>query len=158
MRDEIDPRDLRTWRRSRAVRLPASLYGPERPVHVVCRARRRSAPFGKPGLAAMVLGFVAADSATLAACVMPDHVHWLIVRSDDLVSRVRRFKSVTTVLSRPFGWRGALWQRSFYDRLVRSEENLLTVARYVFHNPERSVRIGDGEPYPYRVLWKSRRG
>jgi hypothetical protein len=47
------------------------------------------------------------------------------------------------------GRHGAAWQKGFYDRALRSDEDVVVVARYIVANPLRNglvERIGD---YPY---------
>jgi REP element-mobilizing transposase RayT len=55
---------------------------------------------------------------------------------------VSRFKSTVTVNYiqgvknnqwRPF--HGKLWQRGYYDRIIRNEETLLEIQQYIFNNP-----------------------
>lgn len=77
---------------------------------------------------------------------MPDHVHWLLeLGSEGGVSaavRVYRAK-VSLALGR------RIWQKGFYDRALRREEDLVAVARYVVGNPVRAgivARVGD---YPH---------
>jgi putative transposase len=83
---------------------------------------------------------------TLAFVVMPDHLHWLLeLGSEGGVSeavRVYRAK-VSLALGR------RIWQKGFYDRALRRDEDLVAVARYVVGNPVRAGivdRVGD---YPH---------
>jgi len=57
---------------------------------------------------------------------------------------VHRFKSLTTAryrrAVRDEGWRpfrGRLWQRNYYEHVIRDEEDLDRVRRYVEENPLR---------------------
>jgi REP element-mobilizing transposase RayT len=86
-----------------------------------------------------------------AYCVMPDHVHVLAVGDapgSDALRLVQRFKQVT-------GFRfkelvsGGLWQQSFYDHVLRREEDVPSVARYIIENP---MRAGLAEA-PRSFLW-----
>lgn len=49
---------------------------------------------------------------------------------------------------------GAIWARAFHDRALRSDEHVLSAARYLVLNPVRAglvQRIGD---YPYwDAIW-----
>jgi REP element-mobilizing transposase RayT len=93
------------------------------------------------------------DANSLAWVVMPDPVHWLflLTESAGLSEVAKRLKArsarrINAHLSRE----GALWQKAFYDRAVREEEDLWDIARYIVANPIRAglaERIGD---YP---LW-----
>jgi putative transposase len=81
--------------------------------------------------------------------VMPDHVHGILTlaASDSGVSLpqvVSRFKSFSTRLYRQgvrdHAWPecGArLWQRSFHDRVIRHDEELVAIRQYIQDNPRR---------------------
>jgi putative DNA methylase len=40
--------------------------------------------------------------------------------------------------NRLLGRHGPFWQREYYDRLIRNEEELDRALRYVIHNPEKA--------------------
>jgi putative transposase len=86
----------------------------------------------------------------LAFCFMPDHLHVLAMGRHDeanLISFIQRFKQVTAFrFKRETGQR--LWQQSFYDRVLRVEENLSDVAAYILRNPVRSGLVASPEDYP----------
>ena len=86
----------------------------------------------------------------LAFSLMPDHLHALVLgRHDtaDLIRFVQRFKQVTAFdFKRETGLR--LWQQSFYDRVLRIEEDLTDVATYILNNPLRSGLAVDSNDYP----------
>ena len=83
---------------------------------------------------------------TLAFVVMPDHVHWLLeLGSEGGVSEAVRVDRAKGSLA--LGRR--IWQKGFYDRALRRDEDLVAVARYVVGNPVRAGivdRVGD---YPH---------
>ena len=87
----------------------------------------------------------------LAFCVMPDHVHILVLGAHDdanAVSFVQRFKQLTgfrfsKTHPKPF------WQQSFYDHAVRREEDLLAIARYIFDNPAEAGLIAAGDKWAF---------
>lgn len=93
------------------------------------------------------------DARTLAWVAMPDHLHWLVQLGGELSldTLMLRFKSSTSRrINRLQGRQGSLWQRGYYDHLVRDDENLHEVAHYIVANPLRAglvKRLGD---YP---LW-----
>ena len=94
---------------------------------------------------------------SLAWVVMPDHVHWLFQLGEhaDLSTAVKRFKArsarrVNDHLKR----RGALWQKSYYDRAVRREEGIKDVARYIIANPLRAGLVEHIGDYPlWHAIW-----
>jgi len=67
----------------------------------------------------------------------------------------RRFPAVHAHLQTAFAYRWkqqqgtALWQRSYFDRVLRSEEDTVGVARYLLENPIRAGLATRPEDYPY---------
>ncbi len=90
---------------------------------------------------------------SLAWVVVPDHFHWLLeLKKGSLADLMCQVKSKSTrTVNALSGRKGRLWQgRSFHDRALRKEDDLVKMARYVVANPLRAglvERIGD---YP---LW-----
>jgi putative transposase len=86
----------------------------------------------------------------LAFSLMPDHLHVLVLgRNDaaDLIRFVQRFKQVTAFdFKRETGLR--LWQQSFYDHVLRAEEDLASVAAYILANPIRAGLAAQSDEYP----------
>ena len=81
-------------------------------------------------------------------CFMPDHVHLLLSpqrdRHQSLSQFVQRWKtSVALRLGE------AVWQREFFDRLLRSEEKLEEKWNYIRENPVRAGLCADAEDYPF---------
>jgi REP element-mobilizing transposase RayT len=93
---------------------------------------------------------------SLAWVVMPDHVHWLAqLHGDSLAGVMGRIKSRSgRAVNRDLGSEGQLWQRGYYDRALRKDEDLKDAARYIINNPLRAglvTRIGD---YPlWDAIW-----
>ena len=44
---------------------------------------------------------------------------------------------------------GPLWQEGYYDRVLRKDEDLRTVARYLLNNPIRAGLVTKPIDYPY---------
>ncbi len=74
-----------------------------------------------------------------AFVVMPNHVHGILLLSAEgrawgpaptLGDVVGRFKSLTTRLYA----RGKLWQRSYYEHIIRNDEDLNHTRRYIAEN------------------------
>jgi REP-associated tyrosine transposase len=87
----------------------------------------------------------------LAATVMPDHVHTVLHLRGDVSARkpiseiVGAMKSASAAaINRARGTPGCLvWQRSFYDTVVRTPGELERIWRYIADNPGRwSAREG----------------
>jgi len=43
----------------------------------------------------------------------------------------------------------SLWQRGFYDHIVRENEDLIKIAQYILDNPVRKGLAENAEQYPY---------
>jgi putative transposase len=88
-----------------------------------------------------------------AFVVMPNHIHGILVlvqeraasRASQAIPRVTlggvidAFKSISTVhVNRCHGRAGqALWQRNYYDHIIRSSEDWSKIRRYILENPLR---------------------
>lgn len=80
-----------------------------------------------------------------AYIVMPNHLHGIIVLSPpshtgraNLSRLMQTFKSRTTHLvnfARQAS--GTIWQRNFYDHVIRNESDLNRIRAYIFENPLR---------------------
>jgi len=102
-----------------------------------------------------------------AACVMPDHVHLLIepqVKSNDsenpvfhtLTDIVQPIKSVTShkILKARREATGnenihQLWEKESFDRLIRSESDLIEKYDYITSNPVRDGLVQRMQDYPW---------
>ena len=86
-----------------------------------------------------------------AYCFMPDHLHLLLVAKNHNVSLtdfVKSFKQKTSYhYKQRYG--NKLWQPSYYDHVVRKNENLNKIAEYIFFNPVRGVLVSDYRKYPF---------
>ena len=89
--------------------------------------------------------------ATDAYVFMPDHSHWLVegLNDDsDLEEFVARWKQQT-------GWAwhqrsgSRLWQKGYWDRVLREDETPLSFARYIIENPVRAGLVADVRDYPF---------
>jgi len=89
--------------------------------------------------------------AVYVYCLMPDHLHLLSSPLESGIS-VTQFigglSSKITQLSWKHGFYGKLLQRSFYDHLVREEEDLGQIAEYILNNPVRKGLAEKRENYP----------
>lgn len=84
-------------------------------------------------------------------CIMPDHIHAIVCISSvgptqgsvpTISEMIQRFKTITTKLYidgvhsgdyPPFEKK--IWQRSFFDRIIRNEQGYLEAWRYIDENP-----------------------
>ncbi|MGH7900582.1 MAG: REP-associated tyrosine transposase [Thermodesulfobacteriota bacterium] len=86
-----------------------------------------------------------------AYCFMPDHLHLLIGANEseaDLIKFIKLFKQRTGY---EYGkkYKVKLWQKSFYDHIIRKEESLIEKTRYILENPIRKGLVIDFREYPF---------
>src|SRR5262245_38440207 len=104
-------------------------------------------------LVLMQLSRTAGDQwfVVIAYCFMPDHVHILVEGNHpaaDFCEFVRIFKQRSA-----FAWKQrsgtALWQRGYFEHVLRDDEDTIGVARYILENPVRGNLVQRPEDYPY---------
>ena len=83
-------------------------------------------------------------------CFMPDHLHILTSGNEriNLIKFVKQFKQITGYNFKKVTGK-KLWQKSFHDHVVRKEENLNSIAEYIFNNPVRKGLVKDYKDYPF---------
>jgi putative transposase len=86
-----------------------------------------------------------------AFCFMPDHVH-LLAQGLTADASVRRFVHQAKQrsgyeFSRRFGQK--LWQPSWYDHVLREDDETPVVVSYVLQNPVRAGLVERFEDYPF---------
>ncbi len=72
-------------------------------------------------------------------CLMPDHFHALVGIGESkmtLGAICGAFKSLSTRAFWAFG-AGQLWQKQFFDHVIRSEQDFLETVEYIRQNPVR---------------------
>jgi REP element-mobilizing transposase RayT len=73
-----------------------------------------------------------------AWAIMPNHVHVVFALKKDctLENTVQQWKSVSAHrINKLLGRKGPVWQKEYFDRIVRDEAMLTRVVRYVRQNP-----------------------
>jgi len=138
-----------TPRRS-SPRLPSFDYVGSYAYHVILASNRRVPRFrdGRLGDSCLASLFVSAaryEYEILAYCFMPDHLHLLILGGDrsQLVRFIQHFKQATAYRYR------ALWQRSFYDHVLRREEDVAAIADYIWANPVVAGLVEEARDYRF---------
>ena len=87
--------------------------------------------------------------------VMPDHVHFFCVSDESsdaaqLSHFVGAFKQWTAKsILRSSGIVAPLWQREFFDHVLRSDESYESKWRYVLENPVRAGLVKAADDWPY---------
>jgi putative transposase len=82
--------------------------------------------------------------------VMPDHFLLLITPLVSLERAVQFIKGGFSFRAgKMFGFRGRIWQTSFFDRRVRDSAEYQKFKEYIHQNPVKRGLIGNSEEYPY---------
>jgi len=83
----------------------------------------------------------------ISSIVMPNHVHALLVQNPEhpLEKLIRSWKTYTArKINELLDRYGSLWQRDYFDRLVRDEAHFANCVRYLRRNPGKA-RLRNGE-------------
>ena len=99
------------------------------------------------------------EASVYAYCFMPDHLHLLASTPHwvGFIHFIRHFKQLSAYrLRRQFQTGRPVWQRRFYDHALRSDEGVVSAARYIFDNPVRAGIVANAAHYPYSgsLAWK----
>lgn len=124
--------------------------------HVTQRGNRRQQTFFSDEdyaayVALLAEGCQAAGVEVWGYCLMPNHVHLILIPSTDDGLRValaeahRRYSRRVNFRE---GWRGYLWQGRFAS-VPMDEAHLLACARYVELNPVRAGLVARAEDWPW---------
>jgi len=90
-----------------------------------------------------------------AYCFMPNHVHLELVGlsdSSDAITLLHDFKGIATSQARSLGVRN-LWEKGFYDHILRNNDDHNGVAWYIFNNPVRKGLVSDPRDWPHSGSW-----
>ena len=89
--------------------------------------------------------------AAHAYCLMPDHFHFLVEGLDVTSDLLNLVKSLKIKSSRAFQRETGqiLWQRKFYDHILRPQESVESVAWYIWSNPLRKGISKEIGAYPF---------
>lgn len=87
--------------------------------------------------------------------IMPNHMHGIIqiTEKEEAIQRIdhtsglqgpsktigaiiRGYKSAVTKQVTQLGFRGQLWQRNYYDHIIRSEKAYSAIRNYIVNNPK----------------------
>jgi REP element-mobilizing transposase RayT len=85
-------------------------------------------------------------------CFMPDHQHLIISginSGSNMLNVIKSYKQKTGYwLSQ--NQINADWQKGFFDHIIRKDEGLINVARYILNNPVRNGLVENWQDYPYQ--------
>jgi putative transposase len=138
------------------IRLPASSYIGQREYFVTFCCDERRPVFAEPAKALWLIEELRRHSvrhhfAVYAYCMMPEHFHALVrglELGSDLLVFLKGFKQETAYSFRK-KFHADLWQKKFYDHILRSDDSAERVAAYIWANPVRKGICGDALEYPF---------
>jgi putative transposase len=138
------------------IRLPSDHYVGQRIYFVTICCEGRSSFFGPPDLCKTAIEVLRRVSVSMhfmihAYCIMPDHRHILAEGStpgSNLTRFVAKWKQSTGYLLRDEA-STPIWQRRFYDHVLRKATNCEAVAWYIWMNPVRKGMVAEPEQYPF---------
>jgi putative transposase len=134
----------------------ARLVVPNYPHHVTQRGARKQKTFFSSHDYKMYLELLrqARENAGVevwAYCLMPNHVHLVVVpsRKDSLAAFFRQaHRTYTLIINAREGWQGHLWQERFHS-FVMDEKHLLAAVRYTELNPVRAGLCNTPDEWPW---------
>ena len=88
----------------------------------------------------------------LVYCFMPDHVHLVIEGIQDscnLQTFVARAKQLSGFEYAQRTAAGRLWQKGYFETVLRTDDAVQRAMRYVLENPVRAQMVREPLEYPY---------
>ncbi|MFA6044368.1 MAG: class I tRNA ligase family protein [Phycisphaerales bacterium] len=95
------------------------------------------------------------ECRVFAACVMPDHVHWLMRPLEDselsnLCERVKRFSA--RKINEGRGSAGRIWDPECFDHIVRDGQYFAEFTKYMLENPVAAGLSSAAHEYPFLFI------
>lgn len=158
----IDLTKYKTYGKNRSLRLKGFDYSdPHYAYFITIDTLNRKPHFKRSEIAEMTLQILfdtikkRFQAKLYVYCLMPDHLQCLMSPSDKFkvtVSRIfQAFKSLSTnEIREKFGIKEKIWQRGFYDCIVRDYDDLIRIMKYILSDPSRSGLVENPDDYPYR--------
>jgi putative transposase len=142
--------------RRKNIRLPATEYIGRKWYFLTMVAEGRRERFSNPRFVAENLSLLAARAACChfdiwAYCFMPDHFHILTSGTQEdsqLLQLAGGFKQGSACAFKRLTGEG-LWQKKFYDHILRKDDCWERVACYIWLNPVRKALCKRAEDWPY---------
>ena len=84
-------------------------------------------------------------------CIMPDHVHMILAIEHDPCGRIISAPTLSIIVGQMKRWVSkqigfSMWQKSFYDRIIRDEDEYRQIWKYIDENPLRIRSVGEHAP------------
>ena len=134
---------------------PESYQGRQAYFLTLCTNERRKV-FTVPTFIDPLIALLRVTSTThtfnvYAYCFMPDHLH-LVVTGESEAANLPKFIQTFKSLAARESWKHGiqrLWEKGFYDHILRNGESLEAVASYTLENPVRAGLVPRPEEWPY---------
>ncbi len=132
-------------------------------ITMATRKRRQLSPEARTMVLDALRHFHGNRYELFAACVMPDHVHFLVQpwtkekesgdaeagfwKLSELVRSVKSFSAHE--INKAEGTTGSLWEKEQFDRYVRSDRDLAEKFHYIVRNPWESAVVAPDQDYAW---------
>jgi putative transposase len=138
------------------IRLYAPLYTGQKSYFITLCCAHRHHLFANPTRTEQLIERLRSIStiyrfSIYAYCVMPDHFHALVKGLEDASNLLRFIKNLKQITSDEYkkDHTGDLWQKKFYDHILRKHDRADAVAGYIWMNPVRARLCAAPQEYPY---------
>ena len=95
----------------------------------------------------------------LAYCIMPNHVHLVVMLPDEAPPLARTLQQLKSFAARHINklrdTEGRIWQPESYDHRIRNPRELQNVLAYVLNNPVKAGLVEEWQQWPYTFLYES---
>ncbi len=149
--------NLKTYGKKRSLRLKDFDYSQPFAYFVTICTYRKSSYFKEKEVALSVMNTIRELKSKLGYriycyCIMPDHLHLILNPAESNIALpkfIRMVKSKTAVQLLKESGISRLWQRSYYEHVLRKNENLAEAVNYVLLNPVRKGVVTDYREYQF---------
>ena len=137
-------------------RLDLSIYKGRRAYFIICNTKDGIKVFHSKEIVDIHLKILKEASLrngfeVIVYCFMPDHLHFLNIGNNDksnLITFIKCYKQVSGFAhKKKMGL--DLWQKSYYDHILRKEESIEDIVRYILENPVRKDLVNNARDYPF---------
>ena len=155
---KINPNEqYKTWGRNRSNRLSNYDYSKDRPIHVTICTDNKEKLFDSKVSGKIITNELLRTAndlrfRILCYCLMPDHLHVIVSPGESNLSLskfLNIFKGRTTAVFKEKKDFKKIWQRSAFDHVLRTEEDLRAIIEYIMNNPVRKGIVEKIDNYPY---------
>ena len=149
--------NYKTFRKQRSTRLKNFVYSKPFAYFITICTQERQPHFANPSIARVAMDTIREIGSNYgykiySFCVMPDHLHILVNPSDSGMSLpkfMQILKSKIAVLILKQTGINQLWQKSYYEHVLRKSEDLLETVNYILNNPVRKGLVEDYRGYAF---------